>query len=323
MIILSHFGGVLLDLHLNRRIVASTASKFSSLYTKHLAELDTDGNKIDRDLIPWNWSLTFLATEMTARTTLEISTGLKWLADEGNYEDEKPTAKHDETIVAKLTPSEYGDPHGSFPRYSMMGTDRTIQSFEIAIASNGDEEADEICTVWGCVAYTYEVDFTEDVTDDTILFNLYVKPSTLAHYLDLIRQEAITQAMLHVQRVDGFYSDWSPAISTDFIKVLTADKSHVIEIEPGQSDDFHRLGKVGEASLNLRKVISLPLPVAPSEPAYDEEEDHGPKPTPPTPELITARATLRIEQRLSALRVVLWAVVGLLTVLVARSVHIL
>jgi hypothetical protein len=204
----------------------------------------------------------------------------------------------------------------------MMGTDRTIRSFEITIASNGDEEADEICTVWGCVAYTYEVDFTEDVTDDTILFNLYVKPSTLARYLDLIRQEAVTQAVLRVQRVDGFYSDWSPAISTDFIKVLTADKSHVIEIEPGQSDDFRRLGKVGEASLYLRKVIDLPIPPAPAEPAY-EEDDHGPKPTPPTPELITAQATLRIEQRLSALRVVLWAVVGLLAVLVARSVHIL
>jgi len=60
------------DLHLDRRIIARAESKHQSLYKDHLAEVDAEGKQVGRDLIPWNWSLDFLAVETLTRTTLDI-----------------------------------------------------------------------------------------------------------------------------------------------------------------------------------------------------------------------------------------------------------
>jgi hypothetical protein len=78
--------------------------------------------------------------------------------------------------------------------------------------------------------------------------------------------EALSQAALGIgeeysilfsaSRVSGFYSDWSPSISTDCVKVLTAFPEQRVELPPNIKD-VPRLGEVGEFKLAIARRASL------------------------------------------------------------------
>ena len=112
----------------------------------------------------------------------------------------------------------------------MFGTDRTISDFGLLIMPLEGEDQQERCTVWGCVSYTTENDFRNETDDDTVSFYLYVRPETFERYTRKITASEVDKAFFRVVGVAGFYSEWSPSVSTDRIKVLTADEEHVVEI---------------------------------------------------------------------------------------------
>jgi alpha-glucosidase len=64
------------------------------------------------------------------------------------------------------------------------------------------------------LAHAYEIDFRNETADDCLWFYLHVKPETFARYVALIDQGAIDTVLFSVGSVEGFYSDWSPSIST-------------------------------------------------------------------------------------------------------------
>ena len=197
--------------HLDRRVVLSENSEYKSLYKWSLQELDEEGAKIGRDLIPWAWGLDFTATELAYNDGLTIEPD--YSIDD---EEMRIVTRNRRSIRAKLRP---GSPQEWYrnrqPYYSMFGTDRTITAFELFIEPLADGEEQDRCWVWGSVSYTMDIDFRDETKDDAVTFHLYVRPETFEHYVRTVRAAEVDAAVLYVKRVAGFYSDWSPAISTD------------------------------------------------------------------------------------------------------------
>ncbi len=133
----------------------------------------------------------------------------------------------------------------------MFGTDRTIYDFALQIMPLEGEQRQELCTAWGCVSYTNET------TDDTVTFYLYVSPETFARYAQKIAASEVDKAFFRVGGVSGFYSDWPPPISASDIKVLTSDKEHAVEIPDECEIAPPRLGKVREAALFMYSINNL------------------------------------------------------------------
>jgi hypothetical protein len=291
-----------LENHTDRRIILSLDREFKSLYDWSLQELDAKGNKVGRDQIPWDWSLDFTASELVLRDTLAI---------EPDYEPEAQKAqetsvREQQSISAKLHPGDGGD--YQLTSYSMFGTDRTISSFELYIDKLSDGEEQEHCRAWGSVSYTYEDDLRNETTDDMVIFRLYVRPETFARYAAAIAASAVDEATFRVGRVPGFYSEWSPAISTSKIKVLTGDKEHKVEIPSGCKIEPPRLGAPMPAEFYLRRIAKLKMP---SEEADDPEERiDGTGKVQPIERLAIADA--RTVKLLSSLRTAAWIIAGLL-----------
>ena len=55
----------------------------------------------------------------------------------------------------------------------------------------------------------------------------------------------------------GFYSEWSPSISTRNVKVLTKGSEHKITLPPGHQFEPPRLGNVGEAKLYINRRLEF------------------------------------------------------------------
>ena len=96
----------------------------------------------------------------------------------------------------------------------MFGTDRAIKSFQLDIHPITDPAEQESCAAWGTVSYTHEIDFRNETTEDCIVFYLFVKPETFARYAAKISHGSVDEMILSVGSVAGFYSEWSPSIST-------------------------------------------------------------------------------------------------------------
>ena len=297
--------------HIDRRVILSSESEYKNLYPWSLQELDAEGKKISRDQIPWEWTLYFTATELALSDTLRIET------DYRSEDNNQNTVRERQNIRAKLTP---GDPwdHRRFhsTAYSMFGTDRMISSFELFIEKLEGEEERERCTVWGSVSYTTEVDFRDETTDDALVFHLYVRPETFARYAAKVGAAEVNEAVLRVGHVSGFYSDWSPAISTDEIKVLTSHREHEVEVPEGCEIVPPRLGKVGDVEIYLRRINKLET--VPSGSADDDDWLNDDEPAESQPDKATlaaqhsASSNARAVALLSSLRTAAWAIAALL-----------
>lgn len=241
-----------MDFHIDRKVILNQESEYESLYNWSLQELDAEGNKIGRDQIPWDWTLYFTATELALLDHFEIG------QDYESDDPEKKTVSEQQSIVAKLSP---GDTRVDRPLlgtgYSMFGTDRNITDFSLNIRPITEEEEQEKCMAWGCVSYTAEADFIDETNPDTVLFYLSVSQATFARYAAMISSAEVDEAVFSVSGVAGFYSEWTPSISTNSIKVLTRGREHEVHIPELCKIDPPRLGEVSETNLHLRRVIKL------------------------------------------------------------------
>lgn len=241
-------GGVL-EHHVDRRILLNPNSEFSSLYKWSLREIGSDGKTVGRDQIPWDWDLSFKASELVLVDQLEAEPR-HLLRPHG----EETEIRYRQYIQAKLRPGRFwlGE-----TTYSMFGTDRKISNFDLHIEVLGQGEDRERCRAWGSVSYTAEIDIREETTDDLLVFYLHVRPETFARYAAMISNSAVDDVMFRVGRVDGFYSDWSPSIETGMVKVLTGLSEQAVEIPEGCEIAPPRLGEVHEFALHLRHLEKL------------------------------------------------------------------
>ncbi len=304
--------------HIDRRVVLSQDSEYKNLYAWSLVEFDAEGNKVGRDQIPWGSTLYFSATELTLRDTLNIRP--EYRTDDKS----KVEVRERQFIRARLSPQDGGG-RGRFrdTAYSMFGTDRTISSFELQIEQLEGDDEQARCTSWGIVSYTSEVDFVDETTDDIVAFCLYVTPATFARYAAKIAAAEIDEATLRVGGVAGFYSDWSPSISTDSVKVLTSYKEHEVETPEGCEIIPPRLGSVDEAEFYLGRVRNLEIAKRdPDDENPLSDDGHDGLPTDQKQgdyerqsRLATHATNNRAVGLLSNLRVAAWLIVALLVLL--------
>jgi hypothetical protein len=253
-----------MEFHLERAIRQKPTDEIEhkGLYSKALTELDDRGAQVGHDMIPWVWTTSFLATEFIVQDSLRYET-VGMLGDEhGELQSSRRT-----TIQARLHPGSMreGSIFDREPTYRFFGTDRVIKGWQLHILPTETKEK-EGCTAWGSVSYDSETDFRTETTTDIVTFYLMVNHSLYDRYLWNIAQGLANQLALSVGHVDGFYSEWSPGISTRDIKVL-AGSEH--KIEDGDGTEWPRLAKVGKAEFYMNGRFDLSR----HPPGIDEDQD--------------------------------------------------
>jgi hypothetical protein len=240
-----------MDFRLDKKITINDNTKHSSLYNWCLNEYDTNGTKGERDLIPWNYDLYFTGSSLKVVNELFY---------EPKYDEEYNEKKFDESNKRSVIIGKF---HSGLCRdgeyltdevtYSMFGTNRKFNDFEVRITAS--ETNVEICRVDGCPSYAYEVDFSDKIAKDYVQLNLNINLDKFNKLLDLIEAKKVDSAVLRLGNVSGFYSDWSPSISTSFVKILT--NAHKISNSESIPIVTPVLGDIGEFSLSLITVNKL------------------------------------------------------------------
>jgi hypothetical protein len=252
------------DFHLTHGLRLNTKTEYDNLYKWAINEIDAKSHKVGRDQIPWPWTLNFTATSCVLCDIIEIKS-------------ERPPARREiaqsQIIRVTLRPGHPRDDSdfSDTTSFSMFGTDRSIQSFKLDIHPIADPAEQESCSAWGTVSYTSEIDFRNHTTDDCIVFDMFVKPDTFGRYAAKIAHGFVDEMILSVKAVSGFYSGWSPSISTDHVKVLTPGSEQKITLPAGLQFEPPRLGNVGDVDLDINRRIEFAKPATPD--AAEETDD--------------------------------------------------
>jgi hypothetical protein len=243
-----------LDYDADLNVSLETETEYQSLYKWCLKESKESGDQVGRDLIPFRWNVFLHSTSFGIQRFISSQ-------DTFRFEDENLEAlKFDkkDVIVAKLASGHYEGDDWRAPTISMIGSSRAVQEITLKISRIDDVEQ-ETCHVWGSLAYESEIDFRNERVEDTIQISLYLENEKFDSLFDLIRSAEIDRLSLRLSDVQGFYSDWSPAISTDFIKVLANLKDHGLEVDDEWKERIPTLGRVGEVSIAVERTHSAKL----------------------------------------------------------------
>lgn len=223
-------------------------SKDKVLYSWYLQECGSDGTPNGAELIPWEWTLYFTVSELRYYKSIDIE---KSNSPEDVIEENK-TVKESDFIMAIMHPGTCDD--GNWLKndtvFSMYGTDREIKKFTLRISKLDDEDAVEFCKVWGCIRHTIEDVDGDETIDDTIQVNMYISSQRFNNIADIIKTQVPDIVQVSLGKVSGFYSEWSPSIHTDSVKILT---SYHPKIEFNEDSGIipPRLCEVGEFNITI------------------------------------------------------------------------
>jgi hypothetical protein len=311
-----HETGAVVDFHLEHGLRLLTEPEHKSLYSWAISEIDAQGQQIGRDQIPWDWTLRFTAASCVLGENIEIKSQSRI---EKTPLPLNEVAQH-EVIRVRLRPGgpQDDDDYLRQTTFSMFGTDRVIKSFQLDIHPIANPAEQESCSAWGTVSCTTEIDFRNETTDDCIVFYLFVKPDTFARYAAKIADGSVDEMILSVGSVAGFYSEWSPSISTRQVKVLTKGGEQNVTLPAGLPFEPPRLGDVGTAELYINRRLEF-AQQAPEPEDGEKIEDFGTKrvipetqaPTPVDPQIF---------QMLGSLRRAAWFVVCLLALILIVTI---
>lgn len=312
-----------MEYHLNRKVSLSPESEFGNLYRWSLQEFDETGKKVGLNQIPWSWSLVFTATNFTLNESVSLDKrGALFPFGDSDEKASVEKTKVEErlSIRADLRPGYFMYPNDG-ERYSMFGTDRTLKSFQLCICKLGDDEQEEYGSAWGCLSYTSENDFRKETVDDTLEFYFHAKSERFAAYVEMIRKHPAKIISLRLGAVDGFYSEWSPMVSSDRIKVLTNLLDHGVEIPEGVGFKPPVLGRIGNFELTLTTARACDGPqrskrdlgkIGPEDTMREAERNLAPHNDSDAVQNAVLQVALRTERSLKYLTYAVWAVVILL-----------
>jgi len=205
-----------------------------------LQEVEDNGEQVGPELIPWRLSLYFTASE------LRLIQGIK-----GNKRGDI-LFQDSERITANLHPGLCTDgerlKYGA--KFSMFGTDREITEFAVSITTV-DEDEEEYCRALGCLSYMTDITGEYTREPDAVDIYLGLSEKRFDKLAGLISNKTIDVVRLRLKDVSGFYSQWSPDIFTDNVKVLTDASEHEIDTPEGCETEIPKLGDVGKFNLEL------------------------------------------------------------------------
>jgi hypothetical protein len=297
------------DFHLERGLRLHSNPEHKRLYGWAINEIDAQGQQIGDDQIPWVWTLNFTATSCVLGDSIDIKP--QYQMEETTSAQPKITQR--QIIRVDLRPGHpwKDDDETSF---SMFGTNRTIKDFRLEIHSIADPAERESCKAWGSVSYTTEIDFRNETMNDCVIFYLFVTPDTFARYGAKIAHGLVDEMFLRVGSVAGFYSEWSPSISTSNVKVLASGEEHKVTLPPDLKFETPRLGHVGEAELFINRHLEF-RKRTPEPEAIEEISDTGTERAVPVMQAPAAVVDPRMLQMLVSLRRAAWLVVCLLALI--------
>ena len=262
-----------LDSELEYKLKLKTESEYENLYQWSIDEVDEEGKVVgDKDLIPWNWDFYFKAKEISYLPKLEMENqdGSLFGDDEEKVEKEEFEVDDRDCITAELEPNE------ELLSFQMFGTKRLITDFSLSIYPSEDKEGGSL---WACPEYTTEIDFDHHTAPDTIQISMFVKEKKFKKLVDLITAKSLNSLQLRIGGVSGFYSHWSPMISTTHVKVLT--DQHELDIPDDCKIEPPRTGQVRHIGLfpkSTQKLIITQETVEDDENNwFDEAESDRPK----------------------------------------------
>ena len=230
-----------MDYILEKKIRFSS-KKDKTLYSWCLDELATQEKEHDKNLIPYPYSAYFEASSL--RLTKRVGTSQKHSANEMlSVSDNSVIISGD--LKSSFRPNvDYRD-----TSYLMFGTSRRIDSISLTVESLGNNSDIEVCNLWGSPSYKSEIDFREFTEPDHLSVSIFLKSEQFESFVKMIESKSVGSILLILRQVDGFYSHWSPSISTSSIKVLT--EYHEVEGEIDLDRPLPIVGNVGEFSLTL------------------------------------------------------------------------
>jgi len=265
-----------MEVHLDRGLKIQATPRHKNLYSWAINELDNDGEVLGSDQIPWHWDFYFSATEIVLSDEILVS-------EAGDIDGAPLEARiaNKRIITARLVSGDPRREDGWFDRttFRMFGTDRAISDIRLNVVPLETERETEICRVLGRVSYTLDSDFRYETVEDWIGFYLKVKPSTFEHYAARISAGTANEVILRVSRVEGFYSAWSPDISTRHVKVLVRGSDHDLHLPDGFEIEPPRLGSVGEVALTINAKYVQTVATSSSDTENkptDEAQEHAP-----------------------------------------------
>jgi hypothetical protein len=295
-----------MDYNLDSRAVLSTEREHKNLYSWSIKEIDAKGKQIGEDQIPWAWGLNFEVIELTSSYTVQIEEDDDF--EEGDVQQRKVTTS--EYLYGKLLPANERRKAGI---YSMFGTRRRIEHFGLFIyrVAEGEQER---CRLWGTSSYTSEWDF-EDVTEpDCIQAYVHLPDDRFDHLMNFVKSSPTATVSIRLSGVAGFYSEWSPSIRTDRIKVLANAKDQKLENPENLDFGPPALGNVREFQITVAQ--ERPLRTRSSSDGADVHEIDNDEPPVLTAQAGPAQATLdkmtqqvaSLKKNFDKLQIVLWLI---------------
>jgi hypothetical protein len=266
-----------MDYHLDRIIRYSTEREYENLYKWSLKEFDENGNQLGRDQIPWKGGLSFTATELNYLSTIVKHAPFHFSEnnDEAETEDnEEDPAVFDDKILGYLQPGFPAEDNWDDETvYSMFGTERIVENFQLMIIrinptleGEGEKETKERVSVWGIPRNTVGIDFRDYTQEDVIQITVRLKPENFDPLVKRLQIGAIDQLYLNIEKVPGFYSEWSPEVSTNRVKVLAMGNNEEVVMPDGvdfQPPYLHGVNWAKGFSLSARTNSKLTLKPTP------------------------------------------------------------
>lgn len=280
-----------MEYHLENPVRVSTKSPHESLYRWFVEELDSATKKVSPHYVPWGWNLYFDAKDLTVIRSLEFE------ADKAS-----DVSEH---IHGRLVP-QYSDRRAA-ATYSFFGTNRKIESFTIRIVKSKDER--ESFHVFGSASYEHEWDFENLLQGDIVEIEVVLPASRFERLASFI-ESGTPKGVVMLGGVHGFYSEWSPSIRTNEIKILTNLKDQKVATEGAAEVDPPVLGKIGSFSFRLLKGEGATGKIEPDDTEADPPSIFEERLAPPTPSFDLST----LEKKLSKLTLPLWIAVVLLVV---------
>lgn len=238
-----------MEFHTDHEVRLNDTSEHKSLYQWSLQEVSKEGAKIGIEQIPWPWSLYFTAHRLEYSRIIELEK-----PDDSASDNPLPrSSRETEVIYARLRSgfAKDGKTLEDEVRFSMFGTRRAVDDFSLRIIRLDSAGGHEKCHVWGCVSYTSEVDFSDETVDDMVEISIVLSPERFDRLREMLTTQKVVLAKVKLKGVSGFYSEWSPSISTDSVKILTANTDQELTIPEGCAIKPPRLGGVQEFSLTV------------------------------------------------------------------------
>lgn len=237
-----------MEYHIDREIRLREETEYRNLYSWYLQEFTKDGKGDSSKPIPWQWSFNFTASTVRYNKRIHLE----------RRDGDEPIRTGSEVISATLQPA---SSDGFGPHFSMFGTNREIKNFSLSVFRLEDDQESEKCQAWGIVSYTTEIDFHSETEEDTLGVEISLTSRNFDDLRELVRNRSADDLLhMRIGGVSGFYSDWSPSISTSFVKVLTSGTDQEVIKPDACTIDPPRLGTIRDFSLSFTRRVGLNHP---------------------------------------------------------------